>query len=144
MQLTTTITKSGNVKVGLNKVGRAIPGLTRRRLERWLRERMKASVPYTGGTSYSIPLRGYKRTGELGRRTKVETGTNQNGVYGKITSDAKHSVYVIGNSAGEGQASVHAGIWIPMRDAIDAQIVSLLDEMEGDMSDAFRMAGMGL
>lgn len=144
MQLTTTITNAGNVKLGLRSIGQAIPKLTRRRLESWLRLVMKISVPYNGGTSYSIPFRGYQRTGELGRRTRVESGVNQTGVYGKIVSDAKHSVYVIGDSAGNGQAEIHNGFWIPMRENIDTQIVSLLAEMEGDMSDAIRMSGAGL
>lgn len=144
MQLTTTITNAGNVKLGIRKIGRAIPKLTRRRLESWLRVVMKMSVPYNGGTSYSIPFRGYERTGELGRRTRVESGENSTGVYGKIVSDAKHSVYVIGNSEGEGQAEIHSGIWQKMRDVTDREIVSLLNEMEGDMSDAIRMSGAGL
>jgi len=144
MQLTTTITNAGNVKLGISSVGRAIPKLTRRRLESWLRIVMKIAVPYNGGTSYSVPLRGYTRTGELGRRTRVEAGENQTGVYGRIVSDAKHSVYVIGNSEGDGQASVHDGYWQTLRDVLDHEIVSLLDQMEGDMSDAIRMAGAGL
>jgi nucleoside-diphosphate kinase len=41
MQLTTTITNAGNVKLGISSVGRAIPKLTRRRLESWLRIVMK-------------------------------------------------------------------------------------------------------
>jgi len=144
MQFTTTITNAGNVKLGLRKVGQAIPRLTRRRLESWLRVVMKIAVPYNGGTSYSVPLRGYVRTGELGRRTRVESGDNQTGVYGRIVSDAKHSVYVIGNALGEGQAEIHSGFWQALRDVLDNEIVSLLDQMEGDMSDAARMAGAGL
>lgn len=144
MQITTTITNSGNVKLGISKVGQAIPKLTRRRLESWLRVVMKISVPYNGGTSYSVPLRGYVRTGELGRRTRVESGENSTGVYGKVVSDAKHSVYVIGDSEGSGQAEVHSGYWVTMRDAIDSQIAALLSDMEADMSASLRMAGIGL
>lgn len=144
MQLTTTITNADNVKIGIRNIGKAIPKVTRRRLESWLRVVMKISVPYNGGTSYSVALRGYTRTGELGRRTRVESGENQTGVYGRIVSDAKHSVYVIGDSAGNGQAEVHSGFWIPMREALDREVVSLLDQMEGDMSDVIRMSGAGL
>lgn len=144
MQITTSITGAGNVKLGLKKIGQAIPGVTRKRLESWLRVVMKITVPYNGGTSYSVPLRGYQRTGELGRSTKIESGSNQAGPYARLVSNAKHSVYVIGDSAGEGQASIHDAYWITARAAIDSQIAALLREMEGDMSDVFRWAGAGL
>lgn len=144
MQLTTTITNADQVKLGIRHVGEAIPRITRRRLDRWLRFVVKISVPYNGGTSYSVPERGYQRTGELGRRTTTEVGENQTGIYGKVISTAKHSVYVIGNAEGSGQASIHHYYWVIMRDAFEQQIGMLLRDYEADLSEIVRSAGAGL
>lgn len=131
------------VRVGFNKFIQTLPVITKAWLKRVMTLAMKRSVPYKGGNSYAVPERGYERTGNLGRSTYLM----ESGLTYTIKSEAMHkghaySVYVIGNSEGEGQASVHYGFWAPMRSAVDLELEAALPEADRDLQHGIEAAGL--
>lgn len=145
-QVTAKITGVGNIQQSLNTIGRAAPRITSRRIGEAMTRAMKRAVPWDGGASYAVPTSGdYQRTGTLGRETNVV----QNGEAYTIQSNAyqhghAYSKYVIGDASGAGQASIHAGRWVLLAQAVEDELIPLTDEIDGDLSDLARQEGIGL
>jgi len=143
-QFSVRIEGLAKLRVGLNKYIQTLPVITKAWLERVMEKAMKRSVPYRGGNAYDVPERNYERTGNLGRSTymvisgltytiKSEAASRRSGAY---------SVFVIGNSKGEGQARVHYGFWTPMRSAIDLELEAALPEGDRELQKGIEAVGL--
>lgn len=146
MQITAKITGAGNVQQSLNTIGRAAPRITSRRIGEAMRRAMRRAVPWDGGSRYAVPTRGdYQRTGTLGRETIIvqlgDAYTIQSNAY---QHGHAYSKYVIGAADGSGQAGIHAGRWVTLSQAVDDELIPLVEEIDGDLSDLARQEGMGL
>lgn len=146
MQITAKVTGAGNIQQSLRTIGRAAPNIGKRRIQAAMTRAMKRAVPWDGGSSYAVPTSGdYQRTGTLGRETKVvssgEGYTVQSNAY---QHGHAYSKYVIGDAAGAGQASVHAGRWVLLAEAVEDELIPLTEEIDGDLSALARQEGIGL
>ena len=131
------------LRVGFNKFITTLPVITKAWLKRVMALAMKRSVPYKGGNSYAIPERGYERTGNLGSSTYLmESGQTYTIKSEAVRKGHAYSVFVIGNSAGEGQASVHYGFWTPMRSAVDLELEAALPEGDRVLQKGIEAAGL--
>lgn len=132
------------VRVGFNKFVTTLPVITKAVIKKMMLAAMKQSVPFNGGNSYGVPERGYIRTGQLGRVTRLD----ENGLTYTIKSDAytrqgkPYSRLVIGDAQGQGQARVHEGWWVPMRTAVDYQLENALPEADRELQKGAEAAGL--
>jgi len=152
MQISARLEGDDKLRRGLNTFNRVLPGLHMAKLRKAMERAKKRAVPWQGGGSYAVPLTddqrrvgGYVRTGNLGKSTRVE----EEGHTVTIVSDAvgKRGAYsrrVVGYADGEGQAWMHKGRWITLRQAVDDEIRPFLVEYDGDIADVLRQEGIGL
>ena len=143
MQLTIKV-ESEKVRRSLRNVGDAIPKIGFRALWRLMKNAKERARKYPQPISEK-----YQRTGIYGRSFKlVKLGT---GIIGaRLESDAvqkgrHYTVFVGGNAIGYGQATIHEGRWVLIKDAVDQEVVrNMVTEVEADMSDVLKQEGMGL
>lgn len=132
------------LRVGFSRLARIVPDITVEGVEEVATRAMKRSVPWNGGSNYSIPERGYTRTGNLGRSTFVErdgyTVTIQSQAYTR--HGRPYSRHVIGDGFGEGQAKVHNGIWVPMKKAVDDEVEELSPRVEANIARGIQQSGL--
>ena len=103
----------------------------------------KRSIPWLGGNAYAVPERGYVRTGNLGRSAYIE----QDGASTRIRVEAyrngvEYGKYVVGDAEGQGQAYMHAGWWMKLRDAVDAEIEDMTTEVDTAIQDSAEAIGL--
>lgn len=151
MQISLRLMGADKFQLGANRFAKRMPGVTAAAMEKAMRRAMQRSVPWLGGSAYRIPpTPSYRRTGTLGQATWVEASASERGSYARVISDAvsphgvRYSRLVIGDAAGQGQAAVHAGRWVPLRTAVDDETRPLLAEIDGDLGDVARQEGIGL
>jgi hypothetical protein len=143
MQLTVKI-ESEKVRRSLKNVGDAIPKIGFRVLWRLMTNAKERAQKYPP----ELPNQRYIRTGIYGRSFKlIKLGT---GIIGaRLESDAvqkgrHYTVNVGGNYIGHGQALIHEGRWVLIRDAVEHEAVEkMVAEVEADMGDILQMEGMG-
>jgi len=146
MPPTITVRLEGDQKLrtGLNQWARSLAPITRERLRAAMQAAKKASVPHLGGASYAVPERGYERTGQLGFSTfLVEEGLSVRVVSEAYQNGQAYSEFVVGRADGTGQAGVHAGWWMTMRDAVDAEVEIMLTELDDELQASAESAGLG-
>jgi hypothetical protein len=62
----------------------------------------------------------------------------------KLVNDADRHPWVGGNAAGMGQAEVHSGRWMLIKDVVDQEVTEqILDEVEADLTKVIRQEGFG-
>ena len=140
-QLSLTITGADNVRVGLQKLGPRLTGVTKRTIERLVKNVKKA---YTPG-----PVQGYTVALRDGQRY-VRTGTLASGMtyrpasgYGfTFVSQAEYSPLVIGVADGSGQAWMHAGRWPLLLDVMTEKAEMITKEMEQEVTDSIEAVGL--
>ena len=144
MKLTVKV-ESEKVRRSLKNVGDAIPKAGFRTLWRLMTNAKERAQKYPP----ELPNQRYIRTGIYGRSFKlVKLGT---GIIGaRIESDAvqkgrHYTVFVGGNAIGYGQARIHEGRWVLIKDAVDQEVIrNMVTEVEADMSDVLKQEGMGM
>lgn len=136
------------VQRGIRNIGQALPNIGKKHILAAMKRAKKtgsggySSGPYSG---YNVPPRGaYVRTGTYGKSFDVI----QDGLSVRLVSEAyrdghPYSVFVGGDARGGGQASVHAGRWPKIADAVDAELDTLLTETDADLSRVIRQQGLG-
>jgi hypothetical protein len=140
------------VRQGAENLSAEIPQVGRRqlrtRMER-IKRRMQAYPPERAGQSvsaqhatlgkvYRPARRRYRRTGRLGRSWEIA----QNGDKGYILrNDARdprtgtrYPRFVVGDAYGTGQAWMHKGRWLVMRDVVDEEIATLPPAVEREIA----------
>lgn len=138
---------SDQVMRGLRNIGQAIPTIGKKDvLAAMKRAKKTASANYPGGAhgGYDVPPRNYQRTGNYGRSFSIV----QDGLSVRLLSEAyrdgkPYSVLVGGDATGAGQAGIHAGRWPKLADAVDAEVETLLTEIDADLSKVIRTNGLG-
>ena len=136
MQITVKVINE-QVRVSLRNVARAIPksGI------RVLMKLMKNAVVIITSYPPKPPESRYVRTGNYGGSFELAR-VGDVGV--RLTSGLDYTVYVGGNAAGEGQAWMHEGRWMLIKEAIDEQVTfQLAAEAEADLGTIIRQEGMG-
>jgi hypothetical protein len=138
------------VRLSLEKLGRAVPGITDDEIKDGLPEVLKeAAGGYSGGASYAVPPppgSSYVRTGNYGRSFFWE----KNGFTYVIKNEAYHQgkeygVYVGGRADGSGQAWMHAGRWPRIIDVVRKWAEEkLVAKIESKLSEFIRREGLGL
>lgn len=139
MKLSATLTNADHVKLGIRNLGAALPDIAFDDIEVAMNKAAKQSVPYTGGNSYAVPLTDSgidMRTGNLGRSVQVyRRGASTVIEAAAYRRGHEYTQYVIGDREGQGQAGVHQGRWITMRDAVDYQLTELVDTLDKDIQE---------
>ena len=131
------------LQVGFNKYAQSVRTITRDDAREAMRRAKQASVSDPAGGPYTVPERGYIRTGNLSASTYLE----EDGLSFRIKSEAMrdgrpYSVYVIGSADGYGQAQVHVGYWKPLRESVDEQVEKLLEDLDKDLQDSAEALGL--
>jgi hypothetical protein len=138
------------VRLSLEKLGRAVPGISDDEIQAGLPEVVKeAAGGYSGGASYAVPPppgSTYVRTGNYGRSTFWE----KNGFTYVIRNEAyrsgrEYGRYVGGKADGSGQAGIHAGRWPRIIDVVRKWAEEkLVQKIEAGLSEFIRREGLGL
>lgn len=132
------------VRIGLNRWAQAITRITKDDLRETMRLAKKRSVSDPAGGAYSVPERGYVRTGVLSASTYLQ----ENGLSVSIVSNAvskegrAYSTYVVGNADGYGQAQIHRDFWTPLRTSVDDGVELLVGKLDDDYGEAARKEGL--
>jgi len=143
-QITLRSEGADKIRVGLNRYLTTIQRVTKAIVRKTARKAMRRSVPYTGGRSYAVPVRDYKRTGNLGRSTFVI----EDGLSFRIESNAvndrgkPYSTFVIGKADGSGQAKIHDGWWIPLATAVNEELAPLIAELDDELQKSAEAVGL--
>ena len=126
---------------GMNRFVKSVPEITRERNREAMRKAKKRSVSDPPGGAYSVPERGYVRTMNLSASTYLEEdGLTVRIIVNAMRDGRDYGGYVVGNGDGYGQAGIHQGYWVPMREAVDDEVEDLvrdLDEKLGESAEAF-------
>ena len=143
MQLTVRLENDDKVRTGLNKWAKAVEKITTDDVRAAMKRAKKRSVSDPAGGPYSVPERGYQRTGNLSASTFLV----EDGLSFRIESNAMHngdpySVFVIGNADGGGQAGIHQGFWVPMRTAVDDEVADLVRDIDADLGESAEAVGL--
>lgn len=143
MQISVRLENDDKVRLGLNKWAQAVERISRDDLRDAMRRAKKRSVSDPAGGPYSVPERGYVRTGNLSASTELI----EDGLTFRIESNAMHdgepySVYVIGRADGSGQARIHQGWWTPLRTSVDDEIDDLVRDIDADLGQSAEAAGL--
>ena len=136
MQITVKVINQ-QVRVSLRNVARAIPKSGIRVLMRLMKNAVEIITSYPP----KPPESRYVRTGAYGRSFEL---TRVGAVGVRLTSGLDYTVYVGGNAVGAGQAWMHEGRWMLIKEAIDERVTfQLAAEAEADLSTIIRQEGMG-
>lgn len=127
------------VRKGLEALGDAVPKIGRQRIRTIMNRivrRMQAYPPERPGQKY-------KRTGRLFYSWKIE----EIGQGYRVENTAKrrgrgYAGYVVGNAYGTGQAWMHKGRWLLVRDVTEEELKVLPKELEGDIVMVARRGGL--
>ncbi len=144
------------VRQGLQDLSAEIPQIGRRGIRTVMdriKRRMEAYPPEMPGQSvqeshpilgYTIRAVRYKRTGTLGRSWYIEEVDNGYAIGNTARSPRgrRYSRYVIGDAYGTGQARVHVGRWLVLRDVTEQEIEKLPPEIEDNISMVARRVGL--
>lgn len=131
------------LQIGFNKFAQSVRTITRDDAREAMRRAKKRSVSDPPGGAYSVPERGYLRTGNLSASTYLA----EDGLSFRIVSEAVHdgrpySTYVIGNADGYGQANIHAGYWTPIRQSVDEEIEELVVDIDAHLGESAEALGL--
>lgn len=142
-QLSIRIIGLDSLQVGFNKYARTVEPLTRDRTREAMRRAKKRSVSDPPGGAYSVPERGYIRTGNLSASTYLQ----ENGLTVTIVSNAVrdgrgYSTYVVGDASGGGQAGIHQGYWTPLRESVDAEVEDLVRDVDEKLGESAEAMGL--
>lgn len=142
------ITGLEQVQTGFNKFAATLEPVTRAATYAALERASKVSPGYLGGNSYTAPESGYVRTGNLGRSVQLE----QDGLSSRLSVSAfstkgyEYGHLIIGTADGSGQGDYAAAIgWVPLRKAVDDEIVKLTTPGQGlgaDLQKSAKDAGL--
>lgn len=114
------------VRKGLQDLGMEIPKIGRSQLrftsERIVR-RMQAYPP-------ERPRQKYKRTGRLFRSWKIDNSQDRYTIENTAAKKGRlYGHFVIGNAYGTGQAWMHRGRWLLLRDVVEQELEKLPDDV---------------
>lgn len=132
------------LRVGLDRYAVSVRTITREDAREAMRKAKQRSVSDPPGGAYTVPDRGYRRTGNLSASTYLE----ENGLSFRIKSDAispegkAYSVYVIGDGGGYGQASIHQGYWTPLKVSVDEAVEELLIDIDEHLGESAEALGL--
>lgn len=144
VQVSVRVEGDDKIRAGLNRWARTLEPVSREVIQEHMKRAMKRSIPYLGGASYGVPERGYVRTGNLGRSAYVEqTGlTTTIKVQAYNQQGREYGRYVVGGADGEGQAYMHAGWWMTLRDSVDAELDELTGDVDAAIGDSAEAVGL--
>ena len=143
-QLSIRIIGLDKLQIGFNRFAQSVRPLTRELTREAMRRAKKRSVSDPPGGAYSVPERGYLRTGGLSASTYLQ----ENGLTVTIVSNAvsregrPYSTYVVGNADGYGQANIHQGYWTTLRDAVDDEVEDLVRDIDEKLGESAEATGL--
>lgn len=142
-QLSIRLENDDKVRTGLNQWAQSVRPITREQMREAMRRAKKRSVSDPPGGAYSVPERGYLRTGNLSASTYlVENGLTVTIVSNAVQDGRGYSRYVIGNADGSGQARIHVGYWTPLRQSVDDEVEDLVRDIDEDLGQSAEAVGL--
>jgi hypothetical protein len=131
------------LQVGFNRFVKSIPPITRERNKAAMERARKRSVSDGPFGAYTPAERGYDRTGNLKASTYIETdGPSVRIVVNAVRDGRDYGGYVVGNGDGYGQAGIHQGYWVTMRDAVDDEIEDLVRDIDEHLDESAEALGL--
>ena len=128
---------------GMNRFVKSVPEITRERNREAMRKAKKRSVSDPPGGAYSVPERGYVRTGNLSASTYLEEdGLTVRIIVNAVRDGRDYGGYVVGNGDGYGQAGIHQGYWVTMRDAVDDEVEDLVRDIDEKLGESAEALGL--
>lgn len=118
------------VRSGLQDLAAELPRVGRQQI------RTAMNRIYREVSSYpkERPGQTYKRTGRLFYSWKIDEVKSGYKIENTATYKGKaYAVYVVGDAYGQRQAWMHQGRWTVLRDAADAEVEKLPDEIEQEI-----------
>lgn len=142
-QLSVRLIGADHLQVGFNRYVRTVQPITKEQTLEAMRRAKKRSVSDPSGGPYSVPERGYIRTGNLSASTYLVT----DGLSVRIESNAyqdgrAYSTYVVGNADGGGQAYMHKGWWVPLRQSVDDELETLEKDIDAKLGESAEALGL--
>ena len=128
---------------GMNRFVKSVPEITRERNREAMRKAKKRSVSDPPGGAYSVPERGYVRTMNLSASTYLEEdGLTVRIIVNAVRDGRDYGGYVVGNGDGYGQAGIHQGYWVTMRDAVDDEVEDLVRDIDEKLGESAEALGL--
>lgn len=128
---------------GMGRFVKSIPPITRERNKAAMERARKRSVSDGPFGAYTPADRGYVRTGNLKGSTYIEEDGLSVRIFVNAMRDGRdYGGYVVGDGDGYGQAQIHAGYWVPLRQSVDDEIERLLVEIDKDLQDSAEAVGL--
>lgn len=130
------VTGVTEIQTAFNKYARTIEPVSRDCTYAAMGRATHKSPGWLGGSSYSAPLPASGvdvRTGNLGASVEVE----QEGLSSRVNVEAyspqgyEYGKGVIGDGYGAGQTEYNQGRWVPLRQAVDEEILTLTTPGQG-------------
>lgn len=132
MQITIKKNDLGNLIVGLNNVGKAIPDLTQSAIVGYLE--VAAEAAGKGGNYPTQPAGSkYVRTGNYGDSFEITEEGNMGArlVNNAVAKGKNYTMWVGGDSAGLGQQAIHKSTgWPIIRKMVDAEVQNMITAIE--------------
>lgn len=142
-QLSLRIHGLNELRIGFNRFAQTIKPLTRELTLEAMQRAQKASVSFPSGGAYSVPERGYIRTGNLSASTYIKTDGLTTTLVSEAMRDGRpYSVYVVGDADGYGQAGIHVGYWQTLRRSVDDEVEDLVRDIDEKLGDSAEAAGL--
>ena len=131
------------LQVGFNRFVKAIEPLTRERLLLAMERARKRSVSDGPAGAYTPPERGYIRTGNLKASTYIVTDGPSVRIESNAYRDGQpYSTYVVGDGSGYGQARIHQGYWVPLRESVDEEVENLERDIDARLGESAEALGL--
>lgn len=144
-QVTVKITGDDELRVGLKRLGDAIPALSARAVRAAMvkaKEEASAQWPVAEYYGYNVGLRyqqKYERTGRYGGGFQVVRNGPQNYT---LQNRVAYAVYVGGDSNNQGQAWMHQGRWPLIRETVDKFVEPMVQQIEHEIDDTIEAVGL--
>lgn len=145
MQITAKIDGEGDIRIGLRKLGGALPNLSARVIKTYmehLKVEVSAQYPAAEYAGYNVPFlpkQKYVRTGAYGAGFKVERNGPQNYT---LSNRVRYASLVGGAADGSGQADVHYKRWPVVAERVEERISPLVDELDREIQTGAEAFGL--